>query len=249
VSAKLGFTAGLAIGLLAGSRAGRGLYDRSAATAQAVVNDPRVRRGASTVLHKAGAAGSSVAGAASRKVTQRGRGEANEQDGDDGRGDGAADAAAGGDERGRGGDRRTGAAHHGRGLAGHSDDRGGWRRRGRGRGRARERGHGTMHLGHGAGRGASEADGGGHVDGFRHGAGAWRHRRQEAEVDGMTPDGSSRGMDGHPGISAPSAQEAGRVAGESGRPGSESGGAGGESGRVGRSGGSGRADGSGKSGR
>ncbi|HEX4788920.1 MAG TPA: hypothetical protein VH372_10695 [Actinospica sp.] len=71
MSAKLGFTTGLAVGLLAGSRAGRGLYDRAAAAATAVVNNPRVRRGASTALHKTGEASSSVAGAAARKVKQR----------------------------------------------------------------------------------------------------------------------------------------------------------------------------------
>jgi hypothetical protein len=86
VSGKLGFTTGLAVGLLAGSRAGRGLYDRSAAAATAVVNDPRVRRGASTALHKAGSAGSSVAGAAARKVKHRN---------DSGDGDTKAGAAAG----------------------------------------------------------------------------------------------------------------------------------------------------------
>ncbi|HTJ72508.1 MAG TPA: hypothetical protein VL551_33530 [Actinospica sp.] len=81
MSAKLGFAAGLAVGLLAGSRAGRGLYDKSAAAASAVVRDPRVRSGASTALHKAGSAGSSVAGAAARKVKNRGT--------SDGDGDGA----------------------------------------------------------------------------------------------------------------------------------------------------------------
>ena len=74
MSAKLGFTAGLAVGLLAGSRAGRGLYDRSAAAASAVVQDPRVRRGASSALHRVGSTGSTVAGAAARKITHRGDG-------------------------------------------------------------------------------------------------------------------------------------------------------------------------------
>lgn len=209
MSAKLGFTAGLAVGLLAGSRAGRGLYDRSAATASSVVNDPRVRRGASTALHKAGAAGSSVAGAAGRKVTQRGRGEADEQGGDGGRDDGTADGAGSGDGRGRAGDRRRGVAHQGHGPAGHSGDGGGWRRRGRGRGRGRvrESGYGATHLGQGSGHVAGEADGGGHVNGFAHRA--W-HRRHE-EVDGMTP-GASRAADAHQGASAPSAaQEAGKA--------------------------------------
>ena len=74
MSAKLGFTAGLAVGLLAGSRAGRGLYDRSAAAASAVVHDPRVRQGASSALHRVGSTGSTVAGAAARKITHRGDG-------------------------------------------------------------------------------------------------------------------------------------------------------------------------------
>lgn len=76
MSAKLGFAAGLAVGLLAGSRAGRGLYDRSTAAASAVVNDPRVRSGASSVLNKAKTEGSSMAGAAVRKVKNRGKSEA-----------------------------------------------------------------------------------------------------------------------------------------------------------------------------
>jgi hypothetical protein len=76
VSAKLGFAAGLAVGLLAGSRAGRGLYDRSVSAANSVVHDPRVRNGATSALHKAGDAGSSVAGAAARKVKSRGKSEA-----------------------------------------------------------------------------------------------------------------------------------------------------------------------------
>ena len=87
MSAKFGFAAGLAVGVLAGSRAGRGLYDRSAAAASAVVHDPRVRSGASTALHRAGSAGSTVAGAAARKVT--GRGKKTGAEGEDaGRGDG-----------------------------------------------------------------------------------------------------------------------------------------------------------------
>ena len=237
MSAKLGFTAGLAVGLLAGSRAGRGLYDRSAATATAVVNDPRVRRGASTALHRAGAAGSSVAGAASRKITQRGRGEGDEgngRQGGDGRGDGAeaaesADGAGPGDGRASGGDRRLGAAHRGRGLTGHSA--GGWRRRGRGRGR--EKGYGTAHLGRGGGE-----SGGVRADGFPHRAWHYRH----AEADGMSPGPeAARGVDGHPGISAPSAQEAGRMSGEGGGSGSGSAsGSGSGSGKRGSSGRSGR---------
>lgn len=86
MSAKLGFAAGLAVGLLVGSRAGRGLYDRSVATASAVVHDPRVRSGATSVVHKAGSAGSSAAGAAARKVKNRGKsgGEGDAADGSDG---------------------------------------------------------------------------------------------------------------------------------------------------------------------
>lgn len=204
VRAKLGFTAGLVVGLLAGSRAGRGLYDRTAATASTVVNDPRVRRAASTALHRAGSAGSSVAGAASRKVAHRGRGEADEHDGDEGRDDGTADGAGSRNGRGLAGARRRDAAHHGRAVAGHSGDGGGRRGRGLGLGRVRERGHGVTHFRHGSGRVAAQ------------------------EADGMTP-GASRGMDGHPGISAPSAQQAARMSGGAGRPG--------ESGKPGRSGG------------
>lgn len=83
VSAKLGFAAGLAVGLLVGSRAGRGLYDKSAAAASAVVHDPRVRSGATTAVQKAGSAGSTVAGAAARKVKNRAKsdGEGDSADG------------------------------------------------------------------------------------------------------------------------------------------------------------------------
>jgi hypothetical protein len=92
VSAKLGFAAGLAVGLLAGSRAGRGLYDKSAAAASAVVKDPRVRSGASNALHKAGDAGSSVAGAAARRVKNRGKADGEDESAD--AGDGERDRAA-----------------------------------------------------------------------------------------------------------------------------------------------------------
>ena len=88
MSAKLGFAAGLAVGVLAGSRAGRGLYDRSAAAASAVVHDQRVRSGASAALHRAGSAGSTVAGAAARKVTGKGRVEKKGEEGSGGGGEG-----------------------------------------------------------------------------------------------------------------------------------------------------------------
>ena len=88
MSAKLGFAAGLAVGVLAGSRAGRGLYDRSAAAASAVVHDRRVRSGASAALHRAGSAGSTVAGAAARKVTGKGRVEKKGEEGSGGGGEG-----------------------------------------------------------------------------------------------------------------------------------------------------------------
>jgi hypothetical protein len=112
VSAKLGFAAGLAIGVLAGSRAGRGLYDRSASAASAVVHDPRVRSGASAALHRAGSAGTTVAGAAARKATGRGNGKGKkvgEADGEAGRGDGGGE----GD-----GERRVGVGGRGRKWAG-----------------------------------------------------------------------------------------------------------------------------------
>ena len=87
MSAKLGFVAGLAVGVLAGSRAGRGLYDRTASAASAVVRDPRVRSGATTVMHKAGDAGSSVAGAAARKVKSRGKADGDPAEDAEGNGD------------------------------------------------------------------------------------------------------------------------------------------------------------------
>ena len=107
MSAKMGFTAGLAVGLLAGSRAGRGLYDRSAAAATSVVNDPRVRRGASSALHKAGSAGSAVAGAAARKVRHHGEtdGEASESEGGDGAAGGRGTSKGKGKEKGKAGRR------------------------------------------------------------------------------------------------------------------------------------------------
>ncbi|WP_034264946.1 hypothetical protein [Actinospica robiniae] len=67
-SGKVGFTAGLCVGLLVGSRAGRGLYDKSAATANSLMHDPRVRQGATTAAQKAGEAGTIMAGAAARQV-------------------------------------------------------------------------------------------------------------------------------------------------------------------------------------
>lgn len=78
-SGKVGFAAGLCVGLLAGSRAGRGLYDRSAATASALMHDPRVRQGATTAAHRAGEAGSAVANAAARQV-KRVRGSDEDED-------------------------------------------------------------------------------------------------------------------------------------------------------------------------
>ena len=105
MSAKLGFAAGLAVGLLAGSRAGRGLYDRSASAASAVVHDPRVRSGATSALHKAGSAGSSVAGSAARKVKGRGKAGAAGETSD---GSEPAEAAEGNDEE------RDGSALRGR---------------------------------------------------------------------------------------------------------------------------------------
>ena len=104
MSAKLGFAAGLAVGVLAGSRAGRGLYDRSAAAASAVVHDQRVRSGASAALHRAGSAGSTVAGAAARKVTGTGRVEKKGEEGS-GSGSGGDGGSGSGSGRGRGGGR------------------------------------------------------------------------------------------------------------------------------------------------
>jgi hypothetical protein len=110
VSAKLGFTAGLAVGLLAGSRAGRGLYDRSAAAASTVVHDPRVRQGASTAVHRIGSAGSTVAGAAARKITHRGDGRRDAN----GAADGSSGSGAEGERAGTGssGDADEGSEVH-----------------------------------------------------------------------------------------------------------------------------------------
>jgi len=128
VSAKLGFAAGLAVGLLAGSRAGRGLYDRSASAASAVVHDPRVRSGATSALHKAGSAGSSVAGSAARKVKGRGKADAEREEGETSEG---VEGGEGKDEE------RDGAALRGRTK--------------RLIGGARKRAHGVRMNGHGAG--------------------------------------------------------------------------------------------------
>jgi hypothetical protein len=137
VSAKLGFAAGLAVGLLAGSRAGRGLYDRSASAASAVVHDPRVRSGATSALHKAGSAGSSVAGSAARRVKGRGKASTDAQ-GETSDGVEGAEGMEGaeGDER-----ERDGAALRGRTK--------------RLIGGARKRAHGMRVNGHGAGAGAA----------------------------------------------------------------------------------------------
>lgn len=131
MSAKLGFAAGLAVGVLAGSRAGRGLYDKSAAAASAVVHDPRVRSGASSALHRAGSAGSTVAGAAARKVTGKGKGPKEEGEGEgEGGGEGGSRTGAGsggdgdrsgvGEFAGRGRSRRTGESRIGALVAGES---------------------------------------------------------------------------------------------------------------------------------
>ena len=117
MSAKLGFAAGLAVGVLAGSRAGRGIYDRSAAAASAVVHDPRVRSGASSALHRAGSAGSTVAGAAVRKVTGKGKADAEgkAEEGTTAEGEGGRDGGDGGNgEHGRMGE--TGMAGSGEGT-------------------------------------------------------------------------------------------------------------------------------------
>ena len=126
MSAKLGFAAGLAVGVLAGSRAGRGIYDRSAAAASAVVHDPRVRSGASAALHRAGSAGSTVAGAAARKVTGRGAGDADSDV--DAEGGGSGESGGGGDAGKPGRSGRGRKSGRGGGIAG----------RGRGRGRMGE---------------------------------------------------------------------------------------------------------------
>lgn len=81
-SGKAGFAVGLCVGLLVGSRSGRGLYDRSAAAANAVVNDPRVRRGATTAAQRAGEAGNAMAGAAARQVKRVRGGEPDEDERD-----------------------------------------------------------------------------------------------------------------------------------------------------------------------
>ena len=127
MSAKLGFAAGLAVGLLAGSRAGRGLYDRSASAASAAVHDPRVRGGATSVLHKAGSAGSSVAGSAARKVKGLGKTDA----------EGTGETSEGVEGAEGNGEERDGAALRGRTK--------------RLIGGARKRAHGVRVNGHGAG--------------------------------------------------------------------------------------------------
>jgi len=78
-SGKVGFAAGLCVGLLVGSRSGRGLYDKSAATASALMHDPRVRQGATTAAHRAGEAGSAAVGVAARQV-KRVRGSDEDED-------------------------------------------------------------------------------------------------------------------------------------------------------------------------
>jgi len=181
VGGKLGFTTGLAVGLLAGSRAGRGLYDKSAATATAVVNDPRVRQGATTALHKAGDAGSSVAGAAARKIKQRKQ-------------DKEASAEAGGEENGDAGD----GAHAGRLNGWH------WRHTSHGEDASTgHHAHGWQRHGPGArglGGHARDQGAGGGFRALREGiAGITHHHGDHGSA---TASGNGR----HPAASAPSAQ-------------------------------------------
>jgi hypothetical protein len=208
MSAKLGFAAGLAVGVLAGSRAGRGIYDRSAAAASAVVHDPRVRSGASAALHRAGSAGSTVAGAAARKVTGRGAGDADT----DAEGDGSGESGGGGDAGKRG---RSGRGRKSGRAGGSSGGRlGGIAGRGRGRGRIGESVAGESRVEHrvrmkrlmGAARSHRHGEGAGVADGAEDSGYA------QAGVDGRGRafsrhwNHSGFSNHSHVGVSAPSVQ-------------------------------------------
>lgn len=191
MSARLGFAAGLAVGLLAGSRAGRGLYDRSASAASAVVHDPRVRSGATSVLHKAGSAGSSVAGSAARKVKARSKAGAEGEASD---GSERAEGAEGNDEE------RDGAALRGRTK--------------RLIGGARKRAHGVRVNGHGGwGGGGMKGTGSGVKGTGVKGAGVriarpHLHRAGHGEQpeNGARHAGESQNGAPHVGMSAPYVQ-------------------------------------------
>ena len=207
MSAKLGFAAGLAVGVLAGSRAGRGIYDRSAAAASAVVHDPRVRSGASSALHRAGSAGSTVAGAAARKVTGKGKG--NGQDGEK-----SAEGAGGEGKEGERGKARRGSVggNRGRGRIGEMGEVGAAGSRsgsdsGSGSGESRIENRVRMKRlmggvrGHrrGAGAGGAGGDGAyGHV-----GAGGWVSGARGHVFSRHSENGSHHSRSG---VSAPSVQ-------------------------------------------
>jgi hypothetical protein len=65
MKAKISFVSGIALGMLAGSKIGPGLYTRVASAVSSLAADPRVRRGATSAgdraAHVAKAAGTSAA--------------------------------------------------------------------------------------------------------------------------------------------------------------------------------------------
>jgi hypothetical protein len=150
-----------------------------------VVNDPRVRRGANTALHKASDAGSSVAGAAARKVKQR---KQDKEASADAGGEGHGDAADG--------------AHAGRLNGWH------WRHASPGEDAAgSHHGHTWQRHGPGAGGHGREQGGGGFralregIAGITHHHGDHDHGSAQASANGQA---STNGH--YPAASAPSAQ-------------------------------------------
>ena len=80
---KFYFAAGAVVGLLTGSRLGRGLYDRTAKAAGAVAGNTTVRQGVTSAGERAVDAAKSAGGGLGHKVTELRRHVADRHDGDD----------------------------------------------------------------------------------------------------------------------------------------------------------------------
>jgi hypothetical protein len=107
---KAGFIGGTVVGLLVGSRIGRGLYDRVAGGTAALAKNPRVRRSAGTAGGKAAETAKNLSAGAAEQAKQVGNtishklGERRHGDGEQAAGE---SSAAADDEEGFAGGERT----------------------------------------------------------------------------------------------------------------------------------------------
>jgi len=100
VKGKIYFAAGAVVGLLTGSRIGRGLYDRAAKAAGVVAGNTTVRHGVAAAGGRAADAAKSAGGGVGHKVTELRRHVADRHAGDeDLDGDGAVGGSSAGDHR------------------------------------------------------------------------------------------------------------------------------------------------------